>query len=361
MRAPAAGTCRVGVVGVTGAVGKEMIDVMMRRGWVPKQLVAFASERSAGGKVTVAGKEFEVQAFSLEAARELDVVFLAVSGEFATEFGKQIAAGGAIVVDNSSAFRYDDDVPLVVPEVNGDVLTKEHRLIANPNCTTAIAVMALHPLHQSFGLKKVIVSTYQAASGAGVQGMDELLAQTRQALDDDSAKLVPKVFAHPLAFNLIPQIDKFMDNGYTKEEMKVVWETRKILRLPDVAVSCTAVRIPILRAHSEAITIETERKVTAEEARAVLAKAVGVKLADAPAKNLYPMPLTATRADDVEVGRVRQNLVFGDCGLDFFVSGDQLLRGAALNAVLIAEVAWALRVAPPTATESPAGKKARAS
>ena len=294
--------------------------------------------------------------FTMEGAQECDVVFLAVSGEFALEYARKIGSNGkTIVIDNSSALRYDADVPLVIPEVNGlSVLGPKTTLVANPNCTTAVALMALAPLHRRFGLKRVIVSSYQATSGAGVNGMYELVDQTKKVLDDVNftsnvqngivtTKLEAKAFAYPIAFNLVPQIDKFQDNGYTKEEMKVTWETRKIMDLPNLPVSFTAVRIPTLRAHSEAITIETENECPAKEAQEVLRAAVGVKLIDDPSKALYPMPITASGSDDVEVGRVRQSLIFGSHGLDLFVSGDQLLRGAALNAVLIAEVILAMR------------------
>ncbi len=211
------------------------------------------------------------------------------------------------------------------------------KLIANPNCTTAIGVMAVAPLAKEFGLKRLLMSTYQAASGAGQPGMDELLQGTKDQLLDGK---IPKnkVFVHPLPFNVIPHIDKFQDNGYTKEEMKVTWETRKICGLSDtLPISCTAVRIPTLRAHSEVIVMETEKPIDLEKARAILEEAPGVQLVDDPSKNLYPMPLTATGQYDVQVGRLRQSLAFGDYGLEFFVSGDQLLRGAALNAVLVAE------------------------
>jgi aspartate-semialdehyde dehydrogenase len=210
-------------------------------------------------------------------------------------------------------------------------------LIANPNCTTAIAAVALYPLHLKFGIKKLIMSTYQAASGAGAEGMEELLQGTASKLKGEEP--VASVFAHPLPFNLIPHIDKFQDNGYTKEEMKVVWETLKIFNVDanDMKVSCTAVRIPIMRAHSEAITIETEKPITATAAREILANTPGVRLVDDVARNIYPMPMNATNSFDVEVGRIRDSLVYSPNGLDLFVSGDQLLRGAALNAVLIAE------------------------
>merc|ERR1712226_1233329 len=228
---------------------------------------------------------------------------------FSTEFSEQIIANGrTCVIDNSSAFRYHDSVPLIVPEINPSAMDAK-LLIANPNCTTAIAAMALWPLHQRFTLKKVIVSTYQAASGAGVEGMTELEEGTRKYLNGE--KVLANVFAHPLPFNVIPHIDNFQENGYTKEEMKVVWETQKIFGSKDIACSCTAVRIPTRRAHSEAITIETEKDITVDAAREVLRSAPGVDLVDDPSNKVYPMSITATEKYNVEVGRVRSSLVFG--------------------------------------------------
>jgi len=325
----------VGIAGCTGAVGLEIIKVLSNRAYPVASLRLFASARSAGKKFETPFGEIVVEEFSVEAARETQVLFLAVSGSFAKEHSAALTAeGGPLVIDNSSAYRMDPAVPLVVPEINAGAI-KDARLIANPNCTTAIAAMALWPLHTAYGLKKVIVSSYQAASGAGVEGMEELKVGCRDVLDGKEAG--HKIFTHPLPFNVIPHIDSFDENGYTKEEMKVTNETRKIFELPDLAVSCTAVRIPTLRAHSEAITVETEKPVSADEARSLLAAAPGVALVDNPAELQYPMPSTATCKYDVEVGRVRQSLIFGDHGLDLFVCGDQLLRGAALNAVLIAE------------------------
>jgi aspartate-semialdehyde dehydrogenase len=235
-----------------------------------------------------------------------------------------------------SAFRYRPDVPLVVPEINGEE-TKKSKLIANPNCTTAIGLMALWPLHKLFTLKKIIMTTYQAASGAGQAGMDELTQGTQAFLNGETPK--NEIFAHPLPFNVIPQIDKFQENGYTKEEMKVTWESRKICGLADdFPISCTAVRIPTIRAHSEVIIIETEKPVDVALAQKALADAPGVQLVDDPTTLSYPQPMTATGKYDVEVGRMRKSLIYGDYGLEFFVCGDQLLRGAALNAVLVAEV-----------------------
>lgn len=326
---------RVGVIGATGAVGKELVEVLGRRRFPVTQLRLFASPRSAGTRQATPWGDTTIEVFSPEAARGLDLALLAVSGDFAKEHARALAAEGVAVVDNSSALRLDDDVPLVVPEVNVGAIGA-HRLIANPNCTTAILVVALEPLRQAFGLKRVIVSTYQAASGAGAEGMAELERETRRVLVEGQPAQA-EFFAHPLPFNVIPHIDAFQPNGYTREEMKVAWETRKIMGLPDLPISCTAVRIPTFRVHAEAVTIETERPVTAEAAREVLSRAAGVRVVDDPAAKLYPMPITATGQDEVEAGRIRANPVFGDCGLDFFLCGDQLLKGAALNAVQIAE------------------------
>jgi len=328
----------VGIVGATGAVGKEIVGCLENRDFPASSLRIFGSSRSAGSKVTTKFGEVCVELFDEEMARQCDVVFLAVSGDFSLKHAENLSSGedGPVVIDNSSAFRYKDNVPLVIPEINGDT-TKCSKLIANPNCTTAIGLMALWPLHKLFKLKKVIMSTYQAASGAGQPGMNELEQGTRSVLSGERKVAENKVFAHPLPFNVIPHIDKFQDNGYTKEEMKVTWETRKICDLPeDFPVSCTAVRIPTYRAHSESIVVETELPIDIAAAREALSSAPGVSLVDDLENNKYPMPLTATGKYDVEVGRLRKSLVF-EHGLELFVCGDQLLRGAALNAVLVAE------------------------
>lgn len=333
---------KIGIIGATGAVGMEMVRVLYDRKFPVSELHLFASERSAGKRLDTPFGEITVELFSVEAAREMDFVFMAVSGDFAKEFAPQIshstssgqAGQGAIVIDNSSAFRYDDAIPLVVPEINPEA-AKNSKLIANPNCTTAILAVALYPLYKKFGIKRAIVSTYQATSGAGAEGMAELEEGSRKYLAGEEVK--NEFFAHPIPFNLIPHIDTFQDNGFTREEMKVTWETRKIFGAPNLKISCTAVRIPTFRAHAEACTIETEKPITPEAAREILAKAPGVKVVDNPENNEYPMPLTATKKYDVEVGRIRSSLVFEN-GLDFFVCGDQLLKGAALNAVQIAEI-----------------------
>eukprot|EP00614_Pseudopedinella_elastica_P005742 CAMPEP_0172589320 /NCGR_PEP_ID=MMETSP1068-20121228/8098_1 /TAXON_ID=35684 /ORGANISM="Pseudopedinella elastica, Strain CCMP716" /LENGTH=398 /DNA_ID=CAMNT_0013384907 /DNA_START=109 /DNA_END=1305 /DNA_ORIENTATION=+ len=351
---------RVAIVGATGAVGEELLNVLRQRQFPMSEIRLYASARSAGKVVPSPLGMLEIEEFSVDKARNSDVVFFAtntahaqanvpliaqrskVSGLFGW-FG--FTSEGPLVVDNSKAFRYSPDVPLVVPEVNGEEALKAvkrgQRIIANPNCTTAIAALVLWPLHQRYGLEQVVMSTYQAASGAGGAGMDELTSGTAWQLK--TGHIPPHhVFPHPLPFNVIPQIDVFCENGYTKEEMKVVWETRKIFGLAkpeDLALSCTAVRIPTLRAHAEAITLRTREPCKAAEARDLLRskEAPGVTVLDDPAKLEYPMPLNSSGQESVFVGRIRQSLVHGDRGLDMFVCGDQLLRGAALNAVLIAE------------------------
>jgi aspartate-semialdehyde dehydrogenase len=331
---------RVAVIGATGAVGTEMVKVLHDRRYPVKELRLLASARSADRRIATPFGDIAVQPFSLDATAGCDVVLMAVSGEFSKEWAQRIAAQGSVVIDNSSAWRYDPAVPLVVPEINPDAAIG-HRLIANPNCTTAVLVVVLWPLHKAFGLKRVIVSSYQATSGAGAEGMDELIEGTRAVLAGGVA--TSKVFQYPIPFNVIPHIDAFQENGYTKEEMKVVWESRKIMGLPDLVASCTAVRIPTMRVHAESVTIEFERSASPDAARALLAVAPGVKLVDDPANRRYPLPSTATGAYDVEVGRIRRSLAFGANGLDLFLAGDQLLKGAALNAVQIAECLRAQR------------------
>lgn len=328
----------VGVVGATGAVGKEIVGCLEKRGFPVNNLRIFGSERSAGKEIDTKFGSVTVELFSEESTRECDVVFLAVDGDFSLAHAENICKGddGAVVIDNSSAFRFVDGIPLVVPEINAET-TIGKKLIANPNCTTAIGLMAIWPLHKLFGLKKMVMSTYQAASGAGQPGMDELMDGTRSVLSGEREVAENKIFAHPLPFNVIPHIDKFMENGYTKEEMKVTWETRKICGLAeDFPVSCTAVRIPTARAHSESIVALFDKPVDVAAARKALEEAPGVKLVDDVENLKYPMPLTATGQYDIEVGRIRENIAF-DNALEFFVCGDQLLRGAALNAVIVAE------------------------
>jgi aspartate-semialdehyde dehydrogenase len=326
----------IAIAGATGAVGIELIKILEERSFPVNEIRLLASKRSAGKKMTFKGKEVTIQELTHNAFMGIDIAIFSAGGDISIEYAPSAVKAGAVVIDNSSAFRMDPTVPLIVPEVNPEAIKTHNGIIANPNCTTAIAAVALWPIHKEFGLKKVIVSTYQAASGAGAPGINELIDGIKDGINGNEIK--HKVFTHPLPYNVIPHIDKFQENGYTKEEMKVTWETRKIFNSPDLAISCTAVRIPTLRAHSESIVVETEKPITADAARQLLAQADGVKLVDDPEKNIYPMPMNAAEKWDVEVGRIRQNIIFGDHGLEFFLSGDQLLKGAALNAVQIAEL-----------------------
>ena len=324
---------KLAIVGATGAVGHELLKVLEKSSLTFSELQLYASPRSAGSTLDFRGEPVTVQAMP-EGAIPADVILASAGGSISKDKAALWVAGGALVIDNSSAFRYDAGVPLVIPEINGEAALGHHGIIANPNCTTAIAAVAVWPIHRAYGVKRMIVSTYQATSGAGAKGMQELEDQTRRVLAGEQAG--HEVFAHPIPFNLIPHIDSFQDNGYTKEEMKVVWETHKIFGDDSLKISCTAVRIPTMRAHSEAITLELERPADPEAVRELLRRSPGVNVVDDPASKLYPMPLTSSGEYDVEVGRIRSSLVF-DGGLELFVSGDQLLKGAALNAVQIAE------------------------
>ncbi len=333
------------IVGATGAVGIEMINCLKALDFPVGKLRLVASEKSVGKVVATPFGDVTVEAISEKVFEESNVALFSAGGTISKEWRDRVVKAGCLMIDNSSAFRYEPETPLVIPQINPDAARAHKGVISNPNCTTAIAAMALWPLHREFGLRKVIVSTYQATSGAGAKAMQELIDQTKEVLSKTNDPMeLPKVraqskfFAHQIAFNLIPHIDVFQENGYTKEEMKVAWETRKIFGDESIAVSCTAVRIPTLRAHSEAIVIETEKPISADGARAVLAGSEGVEVVDDVANNRYPMPVTASGKFAVEVGRIRQSLIFGEHGLEFFVSGDQLLRGAALNAVEIAKL-----------------------
>jgi aspartate-semialdehyde dehydrogenase len=325
---------RIGILGATGAVGIEIIDVLKKRSFPVSSLRLYASSRSAGKKMETQFGEIIIETADTCNYSELDIAFFAISGDWSKANAKKATDAGCVVIDNSSAFRYDDNVPLIVPEVNADAIG-DSLLIANPNCTTAIAAIPLYAIHKNFGLKKVIISTYQATSGAGAAGMQELENETKNHLDGKDVN--NKVFAHPIPFNLIPHIDAFQDNDYTKEEMKVVWETHKIFGDNSIPISCTCVRIPTMRVHAESIVVETEKPINPLAVKRLFGKTKGIQVKDDIYNKVYPMPLTATKKFDVEVGRIRQNLIFGKHGLEFFVCGDQLLKGAALNAVQIAE------------------------
>lgn len=326
---------KVAIVGTSGAVGQEFLRVLEERNFPMDELVLFGSSRSAGTKYKFRGKELEVKLLQHnDDFKDITIAFVSAGGGVSKEFSETITKHGAVMIDNSSAFRMDSDVPLVVPEVNAaDALNRPRNIIANPNCTTIQMVVALKAIEELSHIKRIYVSTYQAASGAGAAAMDELIEQYKQALAGE--KVHVEKFAYQLAFNLIPQVDVFTDNGYTKEEMKMFHETRKIMH-SDVQVSATCVRVPALRAHSESIWIETERPVSVEEARNAFIKAEGLVLQDDPATKDYPMPLFISGKDPVYVGRIRKDLA-NENGLTFWVVGDQIKKGAALNAVQIAE------------------------
>jgi len=326
---------KVAIVGVSGAVGQEFLRVLDERNFPMDELVLFGSKRSAGSKYTFRGKQIEVKLLQHnDDFKGVDIAFTSAGGGTSLDFADTITKYGAVMIDNSSAFRMEKDVPLVVPEVNPeDAKDRPRGIIANPNCTTIQMVVALKAIEKISHIKKVHVSTYQAASGAGAAAMDELYEQYRQVLAGEEVTV--NKFAYQLAFNLIPQVDVFTDNGYTKEEMKMYNETRKIMH-SDIEVSATCVRVPSLRAHSESTWIETERPVSVEEAREAFSKGEGLVLQDNPANKEYPMPLFIAGKDPVYVGRIRKDLS-NENGLTFWTVSDQIKKGAALNAVQIAE------------------------
>ena len=326
---------RVAIVGASGAVGQEFLTVLEERNFPMDELLLFGSERSAGTKYMFRGAELTVKLLQHnDDFKGIDIAFTSAGGSISQEFADTITKHGAVMIDNSSAFRMDKDVPLVVPEVNPtDALNRPRGIIANPNCTTILMVVALKAIEEISHIKRAYVSSYQAASGAGAAAMDELYTQHKQVLAGEEVTV--DKFAYQLAFNLIPQIDIFTENGYTKEEMKMFYETQKIMH-SDILVSSTCVRVPALRAHSESIWIETEQPVSTEEAQAAFAKAEGLILQDNPAEKEYPMPLFVSGKEPVYVGRVRKDIA-NENGLTFWVVGDQIKKGAALNAVQIAE------------------------
>jgi aspartate-semialdehyde dehydrogenase len=325
----------VAIVGASGAVGQEFMRILAERNFPIEELKLFGSSRSAGRKYAFKGKEYTVKQLSHnDDFKGIDVAFTSAGAGISKEFEKDITKYGAVMIDNSSAFRMDADVPLVVPECNPeDALQRPRGVIANPNCTTIIMVVALKALEEISHIKRIHVATYQAASGAGAAAMQELYEQYRQVLAGEEVTV--KKFPHQLAFNMIPQVDVFLDNDYTKEEMKMYNETRKIMH-SDVETSATCVRVPSLRSHSESVWVETERPITPTEARAAFEKAKGLQVDDEPAKGQYPMPLFTAGKDDVYVGRIRKDLANPN-GLTFWLTGDQIRKGAALNAVQIAE------------------------
>lgn len=326
---------RVAVVGATGAVGVEMVETLMRRRFPLSSLTLLASARSAGRVLKAGGGEWRVEELKADSFAGLDLALFSAGGAVSREYAPLAARAGCVVVDNSSAFRMDDSVPLVVPEINPEDVRLHQGILANPNCTTAITLMALHPLHRAFGVVRIFASSYQAVSGTGAKAIDELRRQVGEV--EAGKEPTTEVYAHPIAFNVIPQVDAFLPDGYTKEEMKLQNEGRKILHHPAFRASITCVRVPVYRAHSVAVSAEFERPVTSDAAREVLAGAPGVDVVDEPEAGLYPMPLRTSGRYNCQVGRIRQDCAMEN-GLAFWVSGDQLLKGAALNAVQIAEL-----------------------
>ena len=326
---------KAAIVGVSGAVGQEFLRILAERNFPCDELVLFGSERSAGREYEFRGKKIKVQLLRHgDDFKGVDVAFVSAGGGTSKEFERDITRHGTIMIDNSSAFRMDDDVPLVVPEVNGaDALDAPRGVIANPNCSTIQMVVALQAIENLSHIKRVHVSSYQAASGAGAAAMAELEEQTREVLAGEEPTI--SKFAHQLAFNVIPHIDVFTDNGYTKEELKMHNETRKIMH-SDIAVSATCVRVPVMRAHSESVWVETEKPLTPAEVRAAFEAFGGITVQDAPADKVYPMPLEIAGTDDVYVGRIRGDIA-NPSGITFWCVADQIRKGAALNAVQIAE------------------------
>ena len=326
---------RVGIVGATGAVGQELLDLLVSRNFPMESLRLLASSRSAGKKIQHAGKTYVVEETTPECFDTLDIAIFSAGGTPSKMFAPEAAKRGCVVIDNSSAFRMEPDVPLIVPEVNPHAIKKHKNIIANPNCTTAISLMALCPLHREFGLKRFFAATYQAVSGTGVAAMRELENQVRQYANGEP--ITHEVYPYQIAFNLIPQIGGFGENGYTSEEMKLQNEGRKILHMPEMKVSCTCVRVPVERSHSISVIAITKDKLDLEDVANAVSEAPGCRLVDDKASNVYPMPLDTSDQDTVFVGRIRRDLA-NENGINLWCCGDQVRKGAATNAVQIAEL-----------------------
>ena len=347
------GNYHIAVVGATGATGTELLRVLERRNFPVASLRAIGSSRSVGKSVQFREERIPIEKLGDQSFDKIDIAFFSAGGEVSRNYVPIASQSEALAIDKSSAFRMDPHVPLVIPEINAEDVKQNRGVIANPNCTTTVMLMALHPLHRVFGVRRVFATSFQAVSGSGARGVEELSRQVTDAVQrkessseprssafaeaDEPIPATAKVYPHPIAFNLLPHIDSFLETGYTKEEAKLQDETRKIMHLSELRVSTTCVRVPVYRAHSVAVSAEFERPVSVEQAREVLAKAPGLELVDEPHSNRYPMPLSVAGRDNCHVGRVRRDCAFEN-GLSFWVSGDQLLKGAALNAVQIAEL-----------------------
>ena len=323
------------IVGATGAVGETFLNILEQRQFPINTLKLFASKRSKGKQVTFQGTTYTIEELTEDSFENIDIALFSAGGTTSRDYAPLAVKAGAVVVDNSSAFRLDHSVPLVVPEVNPEDIAWHNGIISNPNCTTIIMLVALKPLYDYSRIRQVFVSTYQSASGAGAQAMEELKQQVHDW--SEGKDVAVEKFQHQLLYNVIPHIDKFQDNGYTGEEMKMFNETRKIMHDDQIRVSATCVRIPVLYSHSEAVTVVTEEEISPAKARELFTAAPGLKLVDSPADAQYPMPLNTQFQDDCEVGRIRKNIA-GDNTLSFWISGDQIRKGAALNAIQIAEL-----------------------
>ena len=326
---------RVAILGATGAVGTELLELLETRNFPVEQLKLLASPRSAGKTLTFAGKSLIVEAVNEDSFKEIDLVLASAGGSSSKAWAKTIVASGAVMIDNSSAFRMDSTVPLVVPEINPEAAEKHQGIIANPNCTTILLGVAVYPLHQIQPIRRMVISTYQSASGAGAMAMEEVKHQAKAILSGEPAKA--EILPYPLAFNLFPHNSPLTESGYCEEELKMINETRKIFNDSTIRVTATCVRVPVLRAHSEAVNLEFDSPFAVSQAREILSQAPGVKLVEDWDSNYFPMPIDATGKDEVLVGRIRQDLSH-PCGLELWLCGDQIRKGAALNAIQIAEL-----------------------
>ncbi len=325
----------VAVAGATGAVGREMIEILDEREFPVSELVPLASEHSEGERIEFHGKKWAVKRLTKDALKGVDIALFSAGAERSLEFVPAAVKSGAVVIDSSSAFRMDPTVPLVVPEVNAHAIAKHAGIVSNPNCSTIGMVMALKPIHDKARIKRIVVTTFQSVSGTGTNAIDELASQTVALLN--FRDIETHVYPHQIAFNCLPHIDSFLDNGYTKEEMKIVNETKKLLEDDSIRVTATTVRVPVFRCHSESVNIETERNISANEVRAILSVAPGVIVFDDPKKNLYPLAIDIAGKDDVYVGRIRVDESIPN-GINMWIVSDNLRKGAALNAVQIAEL-----------------------
>ena len=326
---------RVAILGATGAVGTELLELLEERNFPIAELKLLASPRSAGSQLMFRGQPITIEAVTSDSFKDVDIVLASAGGSISKQWVKDIVAAGAVMIDNSSAFRMDDDVPLVVPEVNPIAAKGHNGIIANPNCTTILMAVAVYPLHQVQPIRRIVAATYQSASGAGAMAMEEVKLQSQAILNGEAPKA--EILPYPLAFNLFPHNSPILDNSYCEEEMKMVNETRKIFGEPDLRVTATCVRVPVLRAHSEALNLEFDRPFDVSKARQLIATAPGVELVENWQKNYFPMPIDASGKDAVLVGRIRQDISHEN-SLDLWLCGDQIRKGAALNAVQIAEL-----------------------